>query len=355
MVYISSHIGDDKSGGGVVSSANYYAIKKIFPSISVIDINKVSDKPFKNRFLSKGLTLLHSLFNYSAGLSPKILKAIVNSEDVSKSDCIWIDGSLFGILNELLKIKYPSIKIITFFHNVEFDFMSSLGAKRGRFYSYIVKSSCYNESLAIKYSDYIFTLSSSDSNRLKILYNRSSDLVLPVTFESVDISGPCKNTSTDMLFVGSDFPPNVEAIKYLSDKVMPFVNKKLVVVGKGMEKYRGLYNAHNIEIIGFVDDISEYYKKCNIVLTPIFSGAGMKVKVAEALNFGKVVIGTPFSFIGYDDNGNTDSFLIKADNASDYITLISSTYPDYSSLAKSYFDTNYSSQYIERKLRNFFA
>jgi hypothetical protein len=355
VLYISTIVGDLNSGGGVVSGANHNAIKQCKKISSLKTIKIGSPVSEKSVVYSRIITLFYSIFNYATGLYPKALKEILNSKDLSECDYVWVDGSLLGKLNKLIKDKYPEKKIITFFHNVEFDFWSDLGKKRGRAYKLIVNSCCNNEKLAVCNSDYIFTLTNSDSERLKNLYGRGTDLVLPVTFKSKNsvMQAQAEKTS-DMLFVGSDFPPNVEALEFLFKKVMPFTDRKLIVVGKGMEKYRNTFQRDNIEVIGFVDDVSEYYEKCNIVLTPIFSGAGMKVKVADALNSGKIVIGTSFSFIGYDALGETDKFLFIAETASDYLNTFELKHPSYSCEAKKFFEKQLSSACIEEKMNGFF-
>jgi glycosyltransferase involved in cell wall biosynthesis len=58
----------------------------------------------------------------------------------------------------------------------------------------------------------------------------------------------------------------------------------------------------------YVEDLEDYYKKSHIVISPIFIGSGMKVKIAEALMFGKIIIGTQLSFQGYKIN-NADCYI----------------------------------------------
>ena len=68
-----------------------------------------------------------------------------------------------------------------------------------------------------------------------------------------------------------------------------------------MEKLRPLIdNSKNVEIHDSVDDLSVFYERANIVVCPLFYGGGMKVKVAEALMYGKKIIGTELAFFGYE-------------------------------------------------------
>lgn len=62
----------------------------------------------------------------------------------------------------------------------------------------------------------------------------------------------------------------------------------------------GINNIENIEIHGFIENLQTFYSEANAVVMPIKIGTGMKVKVAEALMFGKSIIGTPIAFEGYE-------------------------------------------------------
>ena len=61
-----------------------------------------------------------------------------------------------------------------------------------------------------------------------------------------------------------------------------------------------------LNIIGTVDDLSQVYNEADVVVLPIISGAGMKVKTAEALMYGKRVLGTKEALVGYDEISNCE-------------------------------------------------
>ena len=45
---------------------------------------------------------------------------------------------------------------------------------------------------------------------------------------------------------------------------------RLVVVGKGMEELKNKYSRTNVELIGTVENIDEYYYRFKVVVCPIF-------------------------------------------------------------------------------------
>ena len=82
----------------------------------------------------------------------------------------------------------------------------------------------------------------------------------------------------------------------------PRIRIKTCIVGKGFEKLkRELERAGKVEVVGGVDALAEWYRNAHFVVAPIFDGSGMKTKVAEALMYGKKVVGTPEAFSGYED------------------------------------------------------
>ena len=57
------------------------------------------------------------------------------------------------------------------------------------------------------------------------------------------------------------------------------------------------------EIIDTPPMMEPYFREADLYIAPVFDGAGMKVKVAEAMSYGLPVIGTEHAFIGYDITG----------------------------------------------------
>jgi glycosyltransferase involved in cell wall biosynthesis len=135
-----------------------------------------------------------------------------------------------------------------------------------------------------------------------------------------------------MLFVGTDYKPNLDAIKWFLENVANKVKDKAIlkVVGYKLEKYKDKFIKYsNIEIEGTVDDLSKYYRDADLVIAPIFSGGGMKIKTAEAFGYGKFFAGTDESLIGYwemvpDALKNKKVFLCNTPK--EYVELINSLY-----------------------------
>ena len=115
------------------------------------------------------------------------------------------------------------------------------------------------------------------------------DTVKDKKIENRKIGSPKKG-----LFVGSYFFGNVDGLKMFIHNVLPHTDMQLTVVGKGMKKLN--IDNSKVTIYDGVKSIASFYIDADFVIAPIVSGGGMKVKIAEAMMYGKKIVGTPEAF-----------------------------------------------------------
>lgn len=311
-------------------------------------------------FLERKVNIIDKAQGYLGGLTHSDIEPIIKMIIQEKIDVIFISHSLLGKLCYIIKKHFSTIKIITFFHNVEVhyakEYLRVSGYSRLPFYL-LAK---YNELYSIKYSDYYLVLNSRDDKLLQETYCVKSHLILPVSYEDKFEESRVVANGTDivtLLFVGVDFFPNIEAMRFFIKHVLPFVDAKLIIVGKGMDRYKDEFlslveDVSKIEVNGFVDDLAEYYYNASAVIAPILSGGGMKTKVAEALMYGKTVLGTREAFQGYIRDGrvmlecNSDLEFIKAITELDHIST-------YNELSRKIYLKSYDNLQIKNELQNF--
>ena len=111
-----------------------------------------------------------------------------------------------------------------------------------------------------------------------------------------------------LLFIGSNFGPNLSGLKWFAENVMSQLPEgiSLYVVGQGMKvlEEEPTYQKNNIHIIGEVEDLAPWYYHADLVVEPIFEGDGMKTKTVEAMMFGKTILGSDEAFCGYEGLNN---------------------------------------------------
>lgn len=231
--------------------------------------------------------------------SKKTYKVINEYIRQVKPDIVFFDGSSFGFIGKKIS---GQVKKVVFYHNIETRYAWSRVINTSpicivKFFSFWL-----NERFITKNSNIRICLNKRDENLLFEYYKTKANLLLPITLSDVGekhISKDHKTTNT-LLFVGSYFMPNVKGIKWFCKKVMPYVDKNLLIVGKNMELLRSELEASNISVVGTVDNVEEYYWKADAIIMPIFVGDGMKVKTAEAMMYGKPIFATNEALEGYE-------------------------------------------------------
>lgn len=298
----SSNLSNPRTGAEYTSNRNYTLVKALIKT-DLLLINK--EKIGENYFIPSGKNKLQILFytlqgriNYHKKYEKVILKIIRDN----KYDVIFLDSSLFGFLCEKIKLSFSNIKIITFFHNIEYNYSKEMARLKRKIHYLTWIVSYFNEKKIIKNSNKIIVLNERENKELKKIYKREADYILSLSFkDEFDKEKIKNNRNLNYLFLGTNFYANYEGIKWFIDNVASELDGNIYVVGKDFEKVRKeLEILPNVKVIGTVDKTEEWYYKIPIVISPIFSGAGMKTKTAEALMYGKYIFGTTEAFEGYN-------------------------------------------------------
>lgn len=290
LLYIGQQINHVNSGAAQVNQRN----KEVLVSIFKDEFAEIVPKT-NNGLLSK----------YKWGNNKAFIRELCFLIEKEKYNYIFLGQSLYGYIAKVVRKRFPMIKIITFFHNIEVQYAKEYIKKRGVFGYPFYLATKNVERLSAKYSDYFITLNKRDALLLDQIYSKQTSLILPTSFKDKFILGSVQdNRQVELydiiyLFVGVAFFANIEGIRWFIRNVLPFVPGKLIIVGNGMDKYSNELSSDRIVIKGYVEDLSDYYNSATFVVSPIFSGGGMKTKTAEALMYGKTILATDEALEGY--------------------------------------------------------
>jgi len=94
-----------------------------------------------------------------------------------------------------------------------------------------------------------------------------------------------------------DWRPNQEGIIWFLKKVWPLVTEKrkdvtFYLAGKRMPDYFYQYASEQVVVLGEVDDAIHFLLSKNLMVVPLLSGGGMRVKIIEGMAAAKTIIST---------------------------------------------------------------
>ncbi|MFZ2114024.1 MAG: glycosyltransferase family 4 protein [Solirubrobacteraceae bacterium] len=108
------------------------------------------------------------------------------------------------------------------------------------------------------------------------------------------------DSSTVGLIGRADWPPTAKAVERLLSEVWPRIREqrpeaRLLLAGIGMERsaFPGLPDLPGVEWRGRVSSATDFLRELGVLLYPLTTGSGAKVKVIEALALGLPVVTTP--------------------------------------------------------------
>jgi len=294
-----------------------------------IDLNKSVFKDIFSR------CLLHSNYLYIDWF--KIKEKIIQYNP----DIVVFSSSRLGAMAKKIKKINKDIYVLCFFGNIEFDYVDSYSLKydsaliRNAF-SYIEKFVVKkDEEDMINYMDSGIFLTNRDVKRVRKIY--TNDImynILPICIENSDVELKNKNDyKLNLIFLGSLwYGSNVNGIKWFLNNVWQKIlniNSDINFIIGGSDPSNNFLNYleqfRNVEVHPNFKSKEDIIPENSLFISPIQTGAGMKVKVADALSLGLPIIASKESLIGYEESLNDDlnrEIINLAQSPDDYVKYI---------------------------------
>ena len=115
-----------------------------------------------------------------------------------------------------------------------------------------------------------------------------------------------------------NWEPNKEGINWFVDSIWPLIKSEDLEVhlaGRAMPGYLSDLSKDNFIVHGEVDDAKAFKKDHDIMIVPLLSGSGIRIKIIEAMAAGKAIVSTSVGAEGIAYTHDKD--IIIADTAED--------------------------------------
>lgn len=234
-----------------------------------------------------------------------------------KPDLIVLEWTSILLFIDKVKIYFPNSKIIASEHDVTF-----LGKERylkvavNKFDLLIKKLSFLNikkrELASINKCDLVVTHNYKDKQILLNNFIESEKIKVIVPFYENFFDIERKSNKQDILFFGAmDRIENSSSAIWFIDYVLPKLkdcNIRFIVLGNKPPLNLLNKKSERVIITGFVYDIRPYFTSAMCFVAPLLLGAGIKVKVIEALSSGIPVLTNEIGIEGINANNGVEYF-----------------------------------------------
>jgi glycosyltransferase involved in cell wall biosynthesis len=189
--------------------------------------------------------------------------------------------------------------------------------------------------------DAVVCFTDADRRDLLQLEPAARVVVIPPRGPSLLKPGPRGVESPNtILFIGNFIhPPNVDAALRLARGIFPRVRARhpdavLQLVGDAPPASVRRLAGPGVVVTGRVPDVAPFLDAASVVVAPLRMGGGIRIKVMDALAFGKPIVATPLAAEGLNVTDRRELLLAESDEAfADAVSALLSDAPLRASLS----------------------
>ncbi|MFC2111916.1 glycosyltransferase family 4 protein [Bacteroidota bacterium] len=175
---------------------------------------------------------------------------------------------------------------------------------------------------------------------------------------------PFQENKLNLFFIGAlDWAPNQEGLTWFFQNVWPAIldrwpGMELHIAGRNSSAFFIGPPPPNVILEGEVDNAIDFYRAHNVMIVPLLSGSGIRIKILEAMAMGKLVICSSIAATGLGiENGK---HLFIAESVEEYIDTLASLieHPGQmkkiGDLASQFVTENFDNLVLSKKLISFY-
>lgn len=268
--------------------------------------------------------------------------------------------------------KSSNAKLIYRSHNIEFEIWQRTGnqennAIKKKYLHFLAKRLKRYEQSILNLVDGIAAITKKDEEQLIALGCKKPITTIPFGINLHDYQLKKIPEEKKLFHIGSmDWIPNQEAIKWFLNEVWSAIIAKeptatFHLAGKNMpdEIIKLTATMHGVINEGEVKNANDFINNNNIMIVPLFSGSGMRIKIIEAMAMGKLVIGTSVAFEGIAVQHNKNGIIANTANEFKEAILMCLQHPEVvtsiGQKARKTIEEQYNNTVIVKQLINFIA
>lgn len=269
-------------------------------------------KAFFNLLFSKQSYIVSRFFNHR-------IKNTIRHILKDDFDVIQFEGIYMAVYLDTIK-NHSNALISIRTHNIEYQIWESQ-AKKCYFLKkiYLKIQAKRLKKFELQYLpkfDVVLPISESDEKILETIIPKEKMLLAPFGINVGHSASNMEIASKDLFYIGAlDWLPNIDALKWFIKNVWSRIHKnypelKFYIAGRNASrKTIKIFSHPGIYYMGEVDNAHQFMKEHQIMVVPLFTGSGIRVKIIEGMSLGKTIIASSAAIRGIDAQNNKEFLL----------------------------------------------
>lgn len=295
----------------------YFAYSTDIEYAPAPNVNVLKKVPYSFPIKIKNMLLCpvyHPFF--TVRFNRRLLRGLQTAINKNGYDAIVFDHSLTFLYANKLHFNGPKLMI-------SHDVMAQRAERTSN--AIMAKLCLWSEGKMLKAKNaHLFAFCQKDVDLIKKYYKKDAHVILDYIDDKILNTTPEKIKDNFVMLANWKRPDNADGAVWLINELDGCLDSRISidVIGKNFPVERIKDDLKNIKlnILGFVDDPYKLISESKAMLSPLLTGAGIKVKVMESLACGTPVIGTDISFEGFSDKYK--SFMILANTQQQFADCI---------------------------------
>lgn len=261
------------------------------------------------------------------------LKELLGRE---KFDIIQLEGLYLAPYLETIR-AHSSAKVVMRAHNIEHEIWErAVLHRRGIKRLYISDLARRIRRMELKYLnryDAILPITARDDEKLKSLGRKIASHVVPMGINAGELIPDYTTMEYPSVFhIGAlDWMPNQEGLTWFFENVWKKVLEKhpgikFYLAGRNAPEHFKTLTYSNVEYLGEVENAYDFIRSKAVMIVPVLSGSGMRIKIIEGMALGKAIVTTSTGTEGIGTNHGSN--IIIADNPQEFADGVSSLIED---------------------------
>ncbi|WP_324677677.1 glycosyltransferase family 4 protein [Hymenobacter sp. GOD-10R] len=276
-------------------------------------------------------------YNVERFVSPALAATLTDIVRTEQIDVVQIEGTFVAWYLDIIKQVKPALPVVLRAHNVEYTIWQMLAERASnpmrRFYLlHLARGVKQFEAAYLPRFDAVAAITEPDQRRLRAMGCKEPVVFIPagVNLERIHPNLAIQPKPKTLFMIGSlDWMPNLEGLDWFLTNVWPTVQERLPdvelhIAGKNPPERLQRLKAKNVFMHGFVESATEFMQQYEMMLVPLLSGGGMRIKIIEGMAMGKCILSTGLGSEGIHASNNED--ILVCDEPSEWIDRIERYY-----------------------------
>jgi len=237
-------------------------------------------------------------------------------------DIIQLEGLYLAPYLDVIR-AHSKAKVLMRAHNIEHEIWERTVSRQKGVKKYYIRILAERikkmEMFYLNRYDAVLPITSRDGRMLQSFGCKLPQHVVPMGVDAQELTLDYRNLEFPSVFhIGAlDWIPNQEGLQWFFEEVWDRVlekhpDVKFYLAGRNAPDHFRSLPYRNVVFIGEVDDAYNFIRSRAVMVVPVLSGSGMRIKIIEGMALGKAIVTTSIGTEGIDTTHGKD--ILTADD-----------------------------------------